>query len=72
MENIFKKFLGKRWFSYRSPEIARLILKQICEDTKTYMRRVVSYECSFMDLYPPSTGLRRSMSTPNFKTKIII
>jgi len=48
MENIFEKFLGKCWFIYRRPEIAQVILKQICED----MRRVVSSECALVDMCP--------------------
>ena len=69
MENIFKKFLGKCWVIYRRPEMARLILKQICEDTKTYMRRVISSECALMDLDTKSKDVRRSMSSPNLKSK---
>ena len=64
MENIFKKFLGKCWLIYKRPEIAQLILNQICEDTRTYMRRVVSCECALMDLVAKPRGLHRSMSSP--------
>ena len=63
MENIFKKFLGKCWVIYRRPEMARLILKQICED----MRRVISSECSLVDMIPKK--LMRSKSMPNLKQK---
>jgi hypothetical protein len=69
MENIFKKFLGKCWIIYRRPEMARLILKQICEDTRGYMRRVISSECALVDKVPPDVRLRRSHSTPNFRPK---
>ena len=82
MENIFKKFFGKCWIIYRRPEMARLILEQICEDTRTYMRRVVSSECALIDLESRPTGIRRTQSLPtiqnqnqflsghgNFKTK---
>ena len=67
MENIFKKFFGKLWVAYHRPDIMRLILKQICEDTKTYMRRVVSCECELMDLVVRPKGVRRSQSSPNLK-----
>lgn len=69
MENIFKKFLCKCWIIYQRPEMARLILKQICEDTRTYMRRVVSCECALMDMDTKTKGVRRSMSSPNLKRK---
>jgi hypothetical protein len=67
MENIFKKFLCKCWIIYRRPEIAKLIMKQICEDTRTYMRRVISCECALMDLGARPTGIRRSLSSPNLE-----
>ena len=67
MERAFKKFLGKCWIIYRRPEMVRLILKQICEDTRTYLRRVVSSECALMDLDVKTRGVRRSHSTPNLK-----
>lgn len=69
MENIFKKFLGKCWVIYQRPEMARLILKQICEDTRTYMRRVTSCECALIDLESRSSGMRRSKSLPNISHK---
>ena len=69
MENIFKKFFNKVWVIYNRPEIALLILKQICEDAKTHMRRVMSSECALMDLDPKSKDLTRSKSTPNLKPK---
>jgi hypothetical protein len=61
MENIFRKFLGKCWVIYQRPEMARLILEQICED----MRRVISSECSLVDMVPK--GMKRSKSLPNLK-----
>jgi hypothetical protein len=70
MENIFKKLLGKCWIIYRRPEMARLILKQICDDTRTYMRRVISSECALVDKVPSDVRLRRSHSTPNIRTKL--
>ena len=63
MERVFKKFLGKCWFAYRRPEIAKLICRQICEDTKTYMRRVISCECALMDMIC-ARKLTRSKSMP--------
>jgi hypothetical protein len=70
MENIFRTFLGKYWIIYRRSEMAILILKQICEDTRSYMRRVISSECALMDLNVPRTGgLRRSKSVPNLGEK---
>ena len=65
MERAFKKFFGQCWFIYRRPEIAQLIFRQICEDTKTYLRRVVSCECELMTLYPEKKMMRRSQSSPN-------
>ena len=62
MERVFKKFLGKWWFAYRRPEIARLIFRQICEDARMYLRRVMSSECSLMDL--EHRRLTRSKSMP--------
>jgi hypothetical protein len=62
MENIFKKFLTKCWIIYSRPENARLILEQICEDTRTYMRRVISCECALVDMVPKE--LKRSKSLP--------
>ena len=56
------KFLGKWWFAYRRPEIARLIFKQICEDTRIYLKRVMSSECALMDMCPKE--LTRSKSMP--------
>ena len=69
MENIFKKFLGKCWVIYQRPEIARLLFRQICEDTRTYLRRVMSSECALMDLDDKTKGVRRSMSSPDLKRK---
>lgn len=69
MENIFKKFLGKCWVIYQRPEIALLLFRQICEDTRTYMRRVMSSECALMDLDDKTKGVRRSMSSPDLKRK---
>jgi hypothetical protein len=71
MERVFKKFIGKCWIIYRRPEIAKLIMRQICDDTKTYMRRVISCECSLMDLDCRPTGLHRSQSLPNIRPKIV-
>lgn len=65
MENIFKKFFGKCWMIYRRPEMARLILEQICEDTRTYMRRVISCECALVDMVPKE--LKRSKSLHNLE-----
>ena len=66
MERVFKKFLGKCWFIYRRPEIARLIFRQICDDTKTYMRRVISCECALMDMRPKELTRSKSMPILNF------
>jgi hypothetical protein len=65
MENIFEKFLGKCWFIYRRPEMAGIILRQICEDARAYMRRVISYECALVDLC--QRELSRSKSMPNLE-----
>ena len=62
MENIFKKFLTKCWIIYSRQENAQLILKQICEDTRTYMRRVISCECALVDMVPKE--MKRSKSFP--------
>jgi hypothetical protein len=67
MERVFKKFLGKCWFIYRRPEIAKLIFRQFCADTKTYMRRVISCECALMDMVCPRE-MTRSKSMPNLRT----
>ena len=45
--------------------MARLILEQICEDTRTYMRRVISCECALVDMVPKE--LTRSKSLPNLE-----
>lgn len=63
MEKIFTKLLGKYWIIYRGREVAQEILKQICTDAKAYLRRVMSAECSLMDLDEPK--MVRSKSTPN-------
>ena len=68
MEKIFTRLLGKYWIVYRGRDLAQYILRQICTDAKAYLRRVVSVECALMDLKTHRV-LRRSKSTPNFKTK---
>ena len=67
MERALKKFFGKCWIIYRRPEMARLILEQICEDTRTYLRRVVSSECSLVDMV--TKELKRSKSLPTISKK---
>jgi hypothetical protein len=66
MERAFKKFIGKCWIIYRRPEIAKIILRQICEDTKTYMRRVISCECALVDMCPKEPSRSKSMPILNF------
>jgi hypothetical protein len=65
MDHVFHKLLNKMWWIRDGPEITLLILKQICEDARTYMRRVVSCECALMDLTATTKYVRRSQSTPN-------
>ena len=68
MEKIFTKLLGKYWIIYRGRDLAQYLLNQIRIDARAYLRRVVSVECALMDLKAPKV-LRRSKSTPIFKTK---
>jgi hypothetical protein len=63
MEKVFKKLLGKVWIVYRGCVTAEQLYRDIFTDAQSYLRRVVSSECSLIDL--ESRKVQRSNSCPN-------
>ena len=72
MEHVFHKFLNKMWWSRERPEITLIILKQIMEDIKDYIKVQTMIDTSHMNFKTKLKGIRRCQSSPVIFTNYFI
>jgi hypothetical protein len=64
MDHVFHKLLNKMWWIRDGPEITLLILKQIMEDIKEYIKVQTMIDTSHMNFKIKLNRIRRCQSSP--------